>query len=55
MTLISAQDSTSNSQSIRSKTDPTWEHIYEEMCSNERKALTCLYCKKNLKVGESIE
>ena len=41
-----AQDSTTNSQSIRSKTNPTWEHVSEEMYSNGRKSLTCLYCKK---------
>ena len=50
-TPTSAQDSTSNSQSIRSKTDPAWEHVSEEMCSNGRKALTCLYCKKVIKGG----
>ena len=50
-TPTSTQDSTSNSQSIRSKTDPTWQHVYEEMCSNGRKALTCLYCKKVTKGG----
>ena len=46
-----AQDSSSISQSIRSKTNPTWEHVYEEMCSNGRKALICLYCKKVIKFG----
>ena len=50
-TPTSAQDSTSNSQSIRSKTDPAWEHVYEEMCSNGRKALTSLHCKKVTKGG----
>ena len=46
MTPTYAQDSTSKSQSIRSKIDPIREHVYEEMCSNGRKALICLYCKK---------
>ena len=46
MTPTSAQDSTFKSQSIRSKIYPTREHVYEEMCSNGRKALTRLYCKK---------
>lgn len=53
LTPTSGQDSTSNSQSVRSKTDPTWEHIYEEICSNGRK-LTCMYCKK-VKAEEFIE
>ena len=53
MTPTSAQDSTSNSQSISSKTDPAWGHVSEEMCPNGRKALTCLYCKKVTK-GKGI-
>ena len=40
------QDLTTNSQSTRSKTDPTWEHVSEERYANGRKALICLYCKK---------
>ena len=40
------QDLTTNSQSTRSKTDPTWEQVYEERYENGRKALICLYCKK---------
>ena len=51
LTPTSSQDSTSNSNSIRSKTDPTWEHVSEEICSNGRKALICLYCKKVTKGG----
>ena len=51
LTPTSGQDSTSNSNSIRSKTDPTWEHVSEEICSNGRKALICMYCKKVTKGG----
>ena len=51
LTPTSVQDSTSNSNSIRSKTDPTWEHVSEEIGSNGRKALICLYCKKVTKGG----
>ena len=29
LTPSSGQDSTTNSQSTRSKTDPTWEHVSE--------------------------
>ena len=46
LTPTSGQDSASNSNSIRSKTDRTWEHVSEEICLNGRKALICLYCKK---------
>ena len=49
--LTSGQDSTSNSNSIRSKTNPTWEHVSEEISSNGRKALICMYCKKVTKGG----
>ena len=51
LTPTSGQDSTSNSNFIRSKTDPTWEHVSEEICSNGRKALICMYCKKFTKGG----
>ena len=51
MTPSSGQDSTTNSQSIRSKTDPAWEHVSEERYANGRKALICLYCKKITKGG----
>ena len=47
----SGQDSTTNSQTIRSKIDPTWEHVFEEIYTNGRKALICLYCKKITKGG----
>ena len=43
---FSGQDSTANSQSSRSKTDPAWEHVSKEIYANGRKALTCLHCKK---------
>ena len=45
LTPTSGQDSTSNSHSIRSKTNPTWVHVSEEICSNGRKAHICMYCK----------
>ena len=45
------QDSTTNSQSTRSKTDPAWEHVFEERYENGRKTLICLYCKKIAKGG----
>ena len=51
LTPTSGQDSTSNSNSIRSKTDLTWEHVSEEICSNGRKALICMYFKKVTKGG----
>ena len=51
MTPTSGQDSSSNSYSIRSKNNPTWEHVSEEMCSNGRKALICMYCKYLIKGG----
>ena len=47
----SSQDSTTNSQSGRIKTDPAWEHVFEETYANGRKALMCLYCKKVAKCG----
>ena len=40
------QDSTTNSQSTRSKTDPAWEYVSKERYANGRKVLICLYCKK---------
>ena len=46
LTSSSVQDSTTNSQSTRSKTDPTWEHVSKERYANGRKVLICLYCKK---------
>ena len=51
MTPSSGQDSTTNSQSTRSKTDPAWEHVSEERYANGRKALISLYCKKITKGG----
>ena len=45
------QDSTTNSQSTRSKINPAWEHVSEERYANGRKALICLYCKKITKGG----
>ncbi|RVX07828.1 hypothetical protein CK203_021814 [Vitis vinifera] len=45
------QDSTTHSQSSRSKTDPAWEHVSEERYGNGRRALICLYCKKITKGG----
>ena len=51
LTPTSGQDSTSNSNYIRSKTDPTWEHVSEEIFSNGRKSLICMYCKKVTKGG----
>ncbi|RVW15607.1 hypothetical protein CK203_077679 [Vitis vinifera] len=51
LTPFSSQDSTTNLQSTRSKTDPTWEHVSEERYTNGRKALICLYCKKITKGG----
>ena len=44
------QDSTTNSQSTKSKIDLAWEHVSEERYTN-RKALICLYCKKIAKGG----
>ncbi|RVW45388.1 hypothetical protein CK203_107368 [Vitis vinifera] len=46
LTPFSGQDSTTNSQSTRSKTNPVWEHVSEERYANGRKVITCLYCKK---------
>ena len=51
LTPSSGQDSTTNSQITRSKTNPTQEHIFEERCANGRKTLICLYCKKIAKGG----
>ena len=45
------QDSTTNSQTTRSKTNPAWEHVSEERYTNGRKALICWYCKKIAKGG----
>ena len=53
LTPSSGQDSTTNSQTTRSKTNPTWEYVFEERYTNGRKTLVCLYCKKIAK-GESI-
>ena len=47
----SGQDSIVNSQTIRSKIDPTWKHVCEEICTNGRKTLVCVYCKKVGKDG----
>ena len=47
----SGQDSTTNSQTTRSKTDPTWEHVSEERYANGRKNFICLYYKKIAKDG----
>ncbi|RVX06676.1 hypothetical protein CK203_029482 [Vitis vinifera] len=51
LTPSSGQDSTTHSQSTRSKIDPAWEHVSEERYANGRKALICLYCKKITKGG----
>ncbi|RVW19500.1 hypothetical protein CK203_116530 [Vitis vinifera] len=51
LTPSSGQDSTTHSQSSRSKTDPAWEHVSEERYGNGRRALICLYCKKITKGG----
>ena len=51
LTPSSSQDSTTNFQSTRSKTDPAWEHVFEERYANGKKALICLYCKKITKGG----
>ena len=51
LTPSSGQDSTTHSQSSRSKTNPTWEHVSEERYGNGRRALICLYCKKITKGG----
>ena len=39
LTPSSGQDSTTNSQSTRSKTYPTWEHVSEERMQMEGKLL----------------
>ena len=51
LTPSSSQDLTTNSQSIKGKTDPTWNHVYEEKYAKRRKTLICLYCKKIAKGG----
>ncbi|XP_034710460.1 uncharacterized protein LOC117933175 [Vitis riparia] len=51
LTPSSGQDSTTHSQSSRSKTDPAWEHVSEERYGNGRRALICLYCKSITKGG----
>ncbi|XP_059596907.1 uncharacterized protein LOC100242519 [Vitis vinifera] len=51
LTPSSGQDSTTHSQSSRSKTDPAREHVSEERYGNGRRALICLYCKKITKGG----
>nr|CAN82935.1 hypothetical protein VITISV_039412 [Vitis vinifera] len=51
LTPSSSQDSTTNSQSTRSKIDPTWEHVSKERYANGRKSLICLHCKKIAKGG----
>ena len=51
LTPSSGQDSTTNSQSTRSKIDPTWEHVSKERYANGRKSLICLHCKKIAKGG----
>ena len=53
LTPFSSQDSTTNSQSTRSETNPAWEHVSEERYANGRKVITCFYCKK--KIGVFIE
>ena len=53
LTPSSGQDSTTNSQSTRSKTDPACEHVSKERYANGRKTLICFYCKKITK-GEGI-
>ncbi|RVX08074.1 hypothetical protein CK203_014771 [Vitis vinifera] len=52
LTSSSGQDSITNSQSTRSKTNLAWEHVSEERYANRRKALICLYCKKITKYGD---
>ena len=51
LTPSPGQDSTTNSQTTRSKTNPTWEYVFEERYTNGRKAFVCLYCKKVAKGG----
>ena len=51
LTPSSGQDSTTNSQTTKSKIDPAWEHVSEERYANGRKTLICLYCKKIAKGG----
>ena len=53
LTPSSGQDSTTNSQTTRSKTDFAWKHVSEERYANGRKTLICLYCKKIVK-GKGI-
>ncbi|RVW37587.1 hypothetical protein CK203_074004 [Vitis vinifera] len=51
LTPSSGQDSTTNSQITRSKTNPAWEHISEERCAKWKENSHCLYCKKIAKGG----
>ena len=51
LTPSSGQDSTTNSQTTKSKIDPAWEHVSEERYANGRKTLIWLYCKKIAKGG----
>ena len=45
------QDSTTNSQITKSKTDPACEYVSEERYTNGSKVRVCLYCKKVAKGG----
>ena len=47
----SGQDSTTNSQTIRSKIDPTWKHVSKERYTNGRNSLICVHSKKIAKGG----
>ena len=49
LTPSSGQDSTTNSQTTKSKIDPAWEHVSEERYANGKKTLICLYYKKVVK------
>ena len=51
LTPSSGQDSTTNSQSTRSKTDPACEHVSKERYATGRKPLICFCCKKITKGG----
>ena len=55
LTPSSGQDSTTNSQTIRSKIDPTWEHVSEERMQMEGKLLFVYIVKRLQKVGVFIE
>ena len=50
-----SQDSIANSQTTRSKTDPTWEHVYEESIQMEGKLLFVCIVKRLQKVGVFIK